>query len=406
MKTMFKVFWPVIALLALNACQKEKELVSPVQPTPVPVPSYDKNTLIITADNTSGFYANYALTGSLRWTYKNPGMTAFTPAAVSSNYTIFADAATSSVYCMDTWSGDILWEKGEIYTSNFISPLLVNDFLYITNETKLQVYNPQNGGLVNEFPIIPYPHSLNYVNGLLIYNNCGGHLVAMNTDGVQQWEYMSPAGCYHTNPAIADNTIYILSSSGYLGAVNVMTGTELWSKYVGGYTYDASLVYDDGMLFAIDHKQSDKIYAFSAANGELVHTYRLPDGESCNMFLTPAVKNGKMYFLTEEGTLLAYSVEDELVLWQKKFDVSGCRMSVQVKNGNRIERTESHSDMTSVIMANNWLYFGAGKFIYAVDINSTTYWQAPLNSFVYNSPVVLTAYGNVYRAGTAGVVIK
>lgn len=118
------------------------------------------------------------------------------------------------------------------------------------------------------------------------------------------------------------------------------------------------------------------------------------------------VKNGKLFFLTEEGTLLAYSVEDELVIWQKKFDVEGCRINMQVRNGNRVERTESHGDMTSVIVANNWLYFGAGKFIYAVDINSTTYWQAPLNSFIYTSPVVLTEFGNVFRAGTAGVVIK
>lgn len=58
MKTKFKVFWPIIALLVLNACQKEKELVNPIQPTPIPVPSVDKNALVITADNTGLFYAN------------------------------------------------------------------------------------------------------------------------------------------------------------------------------------------------------------------------------------------------------------------------------------------------------------------------------------------------------------
>lgn len=406
MKTKFKVFWPIIALLVLNACQKDKELVNPVQPIPVPVPSVDRNALIITADNTGVFYANNALTGTSKWTYGASGMTAFAPAAVSSKYTIFADAATSSVYCIDTRNGYILWEKGGINSSSLISPLLVNDYLYISNDNKLQVYDPENGDLLNELPVIPYPHTLNYVNGLLIYSNCGGHLVAMSTDGVQQWEYMSPAGCYHNNPAIANNTIYILSSSGYLSAIDVTTGAELWTKNMAAYTYEASLVYDDGLLFVIDHKQTDKIFAFSAATGDLVHTYMLPAGESCNMWLTPAIKNGKLFFLTEEGTLLAYSVEDELVIWQKKFDVEGCRINMQVRNGNRVERTESHGDMTSVIVANNWLYFGAGKFIYAVDINSTTYWQAPLNSFIYTSPVVLTEFGNVFRAGTAGVVIK
>jgi outer membrane protein assembly factor BamB len=406
MKTMFKVFWPIIALLVLNACEKEKELVSPVLPTPVPAPSADKNALVITADNTGVFYANDALTGNLKWTYNTPGMTAFAPAAVSSNYTIFDDAATSTVYCLETESGNILWEKNGINTSSYISPLLVNDYLYISNNNKLQVYNPQNGEMVKELPIIPYPHSLNYVKGLLIYNNCSGYLVAMNLDGVKQWEYRSPAGCYHNNPAISDNTIYILSSSGYLSAVNVTTGEELWSKYVRDYTYNASLVYNDGLLFAIDYSQADKVYAFSAATGDLVHTYMLPAGESCNMTLTPAVKDGKMYFLTEEGTLVAYSVEDEMVVWQKKFGVEGRRINVQIKNGNSVEKTEAHSDMTSVIIANNWLYFGAGKYMYAVDINSTTYWQMPLNGFIYNSPVILTKFGNVFRAGNAGVVIK
>lgn len=406
MKTKFKVFWPIIALLVLNACQKEKELVNPVQPIPVPVPTVDRNALVITTDNTGVFNASNALTGALKWTYSTPGMTAFAPPAVSSKYTVFADAATSSVYCMDTRNGYILWEKGGINSSYLISPLLVNDNLYIPNDNMLQVYDPENGDLVRELPVIPYPHSLNYVNGLLIYSNCGGHLVAMGTDGVQQWEYMSPGGCYHNNPAIANNTIYILSSSGYLSAIDVTTGAELWTKNMAAYTYEASLVYDDGLLFAIDHKQADKIFAFSAATGDLVHTYMLPAGESCNMWLTPAVKSGKMYFLTEEGTLVAYSVEDELVLWQKQFGVEGRNINVQIKNGNRVERTEAHSDMTSVIMANNWLYFGAGKFVYAADINSTTYWQAPLNGFIYNSPVVLTEFGNVFRAGTAGVVIK
>jgi outer membrane protein assembly factor BamB len=406
MKTKFKVFWPIIALLVFNACEKEKELVGPVPPTPVPAPSVDKNAMIISTDNTGVFYANDALTGNLKWTYNSPGMTAFAPAAVSSNYTVFADAATTSVYCLETESGNILWQKGGIYSSSYISPLLVNDYLYISNADKLQVYNPQNGEIVKELPIISSPHSLNYVKGLLIYNNCGGYLVAMNLDGVKQWEYRSPAGCYHNNPVIAENSIYILSSSGYLSAINVTTGAELWSKYVRDYTYNASLVYNDGMLFAIDYGRADKIYAFTASNGDLAHTYLLPDGESCNMKLTPAVKGGKIYFLTEEGTLVAYSVEDELVLWQKKFGVEGRRITAQVKNGSSVEKTESHSDMTSVVMANDWLYFGAGKNIYAVDINSTTYWQMPLNGFIYNSPVVLTKFGNVFRAGNAGVVIK
>lgn len=406
MKTKFKVVWPLIALLTLNACEKDKEPVNPVQPVPVPVPAADKNALVITADNTGVFYANNALTGTLKWTYNTPAMTSYAPAAVSSKYTIFADASTSSLYCMETDNGNIIWEKAGIQSSGYISPLLVNDLLYISNNSKMQVYSPENGDLVKEFSIIPYPHSLNYVNGLLIYNNCGGRLVAINTDGVKQWEYTSPGGCYHSNPAIANNTIYILSSNGYLSAINVITGIELWSKNVAGITYETSLVYNDGLLFAIDHKQTDKIYAFSAATGDLVHTYMLPVGESCNMWLTPVVKGGKMYFLTEEGTLVAYSVEDELVLWQKKFNVEGRKINIQGKNGNSVERTEAHSDMTSVIIANDWLYFGAGKNLYAVDINSTTYWQLPLNGFIHNSPVVLTQFGNVFRAGNAGVVIK
>ena len=107
MKTNFKVIWPIIALFALNACEKEKELVTPIQPTPVPVPTAEKNALVISTDNTGVFYANNALTGTLKWTYSTPGVNAFAPAAVSSNYTIFADAATSSVYCMETESGNI-----------------------------------------------------------------------------------------------------------------------------------------------------------------------------------------------------------------------------------------------------------------------------------------------------------
>ncbi|MBK8142015.1 MAG: PQQ-binding-like beta-propeller repeat protein [Chitinophagaceae bacterium] len=125
-------------------------------------------------------------------------------------------------------------------------------------------------------------NALNYSNGLIIANTCGGHLYGIEPSGNIKWEYLSNYSCYHNNPAIANKIIYVVDAGGKFSAVNITTGTEVWSKTINEYTENATPVYNNGMLFmARDYE--NKMYAFDAANGTLKHTYTLSSGQYVNV---------------------------------------------------------------------------------------------------------------------------
>lgn len=397
MKTKFsKVFWLIIPLLAINACKKDKD----VPPPDIP----EQNKAAFISDYSNRLYAANAQTGLNLWTYATTISYDYIYAspAVNKSTVIFADYENHTVYSFNAATGALNWERTPVDLAWLCSPIIVNDIVYVGSYNKLLGLKLSDGTTAIETDLYSSLNTLNYSNGLIIAGTCGGHLYGIDLSGNIKWEYLSNSSCYHFNPAINNKTVYILSSGAKLSAVNITNGAEIWSTLINEYTHDASVVYNNGMLF-IAGDYDNRIFAFDAANGLLKHRYTMPADQYVNGYMAPAILDGVVYMTSEEGTLFAFNIADETIKWQKVLDLGGrIQQRIPVKLDGR---TEDYGYLASVTIANGVIFTGAGRYLNAFDKEGNLKWQmATIDDINCSSPVILSDKDKVYRGGNAGIV--
>jgi len=397
MKAIFKAFWLIIALLSLNACRKNNDVV------------VENNKMAFVATESGRFFAINPILGSTLWSYDmNGGGSYWSSPAVNKTKAVYHNRDQGKLFCFNHQTGVLEWSR-EIGYAFYTSPLIVNEMVYAGGDGKIWALQMTDGTVAKEINIPGgyTANSLNFVNNTLVVGTCGGHLYGLDpADGAQKWEYLSNSSCYHNNPAIANNTIYIFSSGGKLSAVNAANGTEVWSKMINDLIEeDAPVVYNKGLLFLIGYEDY-RIRAFDATNGVLKHTYTLPNQEEVWYNVAPAVDKGVLYMLSGANTLVAFSVANEGILWQQSFATETGRNILGRRSGLTIHnRTYSVTFASSVVVANETLFLvSEERRLIATDMDGTMRWEVNLPDYTHASPVILSDNDKVYRPGTAGVV--
>ncbi|MBK7434308.1 MAG: PQQ-binding-like beta-propeller repeat protein [Chitinophagaceae bacterium] len=381
MKTKFnKLYWLTTSLLAITACEKTNDLT-------LPVVQSEQNKVAVISDNGGNIYAANALTGTTLWTYPTNGGSVTNQPAMNNEVIVYADAQAGTISCLNTQTGALKWSKSQLSLSWLCSPIIVNNIVYTGGGSRILGLSLTDGSIVLDKPMNNGVNHLNYSNGLLIANSCGGYLYGIDLTGNIQWTYESNSSCYHNNPSIYNKTVYIISYGGKLSAVNITTGVELWSEMVNAYTHNATVVYNDGLLF-VPGDYANNFYAFDAVDGSRKHIYTMPSGQTINGYQAPAFVNGVAYVFSAEGSLFAFNVADESIKWQKELTVQDVQQTMTA----------------SVTVANGYVFAGAGKYLYAMDLNGAVKWQMNTLSEVYSSPVILSDNNKVYRSGMAGIV--
>jgi outer membrane protein assembly factor BamB len=174
---------------------------------------------------------------------------------------------------------------------------------------------------------------------------------------------------------------------------------------VSAYTYETPLVYSNGLLFAMDAINADRIYAFDASNGEMVKHYTFPADHYGFYYHAPAVSGDKLYFMTLDGSLVCYSISGENLLWHYPLiTIEGRKPPKADRNAHmRFNRNEGFQFVTSPVIANDWIYAAAGNTLFALDLNGRVQWQLPTTGSLYDAPAILSEAGKLYRCGMSGV---
>lgn len=193
------------------------------------------------------------------------------------------------------------------------------------------------------------------------------------------WQYVAddelPA-----SPAIApDGTIYLLSSFGFLHAVNP-DGSRKWRANLTGFSVSGGVaVGPDGTIHAVD--DFGYVYALNPANG--ARKWRFDTGEA-SISTAPAIgADGTVYVKSDDGKLHALAPADGARQWQ--FAVPGDTYS------------------SPVIAADGTIYLGSGddSALFAINPDGTLKWRAALGSTIYASPA-LGADGTIYLGNYDG----
>jgi len=279
----------------------------------------------------SGVYAAAGVPklSGLKWKFHTAGMVIGSPAVSGGKVYIGSD--DGNLYAVDVESGAMKWKfeaKSRIPSSPAVADGIVyfdaydGNFYAVDAATGALKWRFQTAGErrfagkhlhgvqpVSETmpdPFDCYLSSPVVWKGAVYFGSGDGNVYSLNAaSGAANWKFKT-GNVVHASPAIADGTVFIGSWDSYFYALDASTGQEKW-RFKTGEDPDihnqegiqSSAAVADGMvyfgcrdshLYALDENTGEKKWAFSG-NGSWVVS-------------SPAVSDGKVYFVTSDTSLL------------------------------------------------------------------------------------------------------
>lgn len=322
-----------------------------------------------------------------------------------------ANKEQRQVYCFDTVSGKLLWQRDVTNTSSTTDKTieLEEDTGYAaptvaTDGTRVCAIFPT--GDVGCFDFegkklwsknLGTPDSIyGYASSLAMYQNLlliqydqataddnKSRMIALDIfSGMTVWETNRPVPNSWTSPIvvkIADQSQLITCADPWVIAYNPSNGAELWRVDCLGTDVAPSPIYAGGLVFGI-HPYSSLVAIKPTGQDDVTKTHiawkatdNIPD-------ISSPVSNGNLIFLLETyGKLTCYKVSDGTKLWEQDLETSF---------------------MASPSLAGDRLYLLSEKgvmFIAKVGSEYTELAKSPLGEKCYASPAF--ANGRIYIRG-------
>ncbi|WP_320040513.1 PQQ-binding-like beta-propeller repeat protein [uncultured Desulfobacter sp.] len=224
----------------------------------------------------------------------------------------------------------------------------------------------------------------------VVYFNCNrGYVYAVDINsGAELWKYKT-GGIGSSSPAIDDGIIYIGSKDKHLYALDKKTGKEIW-KFRTASNISSSPAIANGIVYfgtlANVYKHPSNVYAVDAKTGQEIWKFKTEgSAKMCGGVNGIAVNGDMVYASCNDRHLYALEVKNGKPVW--KFQAEG-----KVKNGPTV--------------SNGVVYFSGGngntrEYIYAVDSKTgLEKWKLSCKSFVSTTPAV--ANGVLYFGGMHG----
>ncbi len=233
------------------------------------------------------YYCTDINTGEVLWNFTAEGNAQATPAYKDGHIYFtsweYGVNYSGNVYCVDADSGELVWHQNKIERSCSGSPAIYGDIVYVTT------FNFYGNGDI---------FALDANDGSILWNH-----------SIQRTS---------STPAVGYGNVYVAGGSYgysdlYTYCFDAETGELIWNTSaedaIGGWL--CSVAVADGKVFSgtafgaqEDHNGLRGICALDAFTGELI--WNAPDGGS-----TPAVSDGVVYTIGEDGRVYAYGQLEE-----------------------------------------------------------------------------------------------
>jgi len=265
----------------------------------------------------------------VKWKFHTGGMVIGSPAVAQG--VIYVGSTDGNLYAVDSESGALKWKfeaKSRIPSSPAITGGMVyfgaydGNFYAVDASSGALKWKFQTGGErrfagkhlhgvqpVSETmpdPFDCYLSSPVVWNGAVYFGSGDGNIYALNAaSGAVNWKFKT-GDVVHASPAIADGTVFIGSWDSYFYALDASTGREKWRFKTGedpdthnqvGIQSSAAVV--DGMVYF--GCRDSHLYALDASNGQKQWAF---SGEGSWVVSSPAVRDGNVYFVTSDTSLL------------------------------------------------------------------------------------------------------
>ena len=299
---------------------------------------YDKGTVFALDDNT----------GAQKWKFQAEGGTIESTPAMS-NGSIYVGSDDAYVYKIDTSSGSMIW-RSTVYGGMYSSSLVYNGRVYIgTNGGDFYALDEGTGNhawslknvtqstaaawdgkiYVGTYGYLDTAKTLAGISSSQSVIEHGVFYALDDTTGAVVWSYDIGDDYIHSSPSIYNGTVYVAAHNGTLYAFDASTGRVKW-KFDLGYVTDASPSIDSATGTVFIGTFGGHIFALDAGNGSIkwISAYYGP------IYASAAVSGKVLYGATQDGILFALNIEDGSGLWTYKTNSSEVFVSPAVADGH------------------------------------------------------------------------
>jgi outer membrane protein assembly factor BamB len=207
-------------------------------------------------------------------------------AVIGGRRLILGAAADGRLYALEARTGKKVWEFWLSKNSLNVTPVVGGDLVYLA-------HSEEN-----------------------IDEATQGRVVAIDGTGTgdvtkthERWRLNRFESGFPT-PVLHQGVLYVVDNSANLAALDTQTGEELWQISLGTVG-KGSPVWADGDLYVTEENGHFAIVRPSEEGGEILarHQLKMKEGRYAEVYGSPAVAYGRVYFTTEEGIYCLGSAE-------------------------------------------------------------------------------------------------
>src|SRR4051794_36444357 len=146
----------------------------------------------------------------------------------------------------------------------------------------------------------------------------------------QAWSFASPTGDFTATPAVAGGVLVAGDQSGWVYALDAVTGRKLWSRDAGGPVHASAAIDADApggplALVPVGALGAPRLLALSLADGSVRWQTTLTRQDGADLFGSPSFHDGVVYIgtsaqngdaSTARGTVTALDEATGAVRWQ------------------------------------------------------------------------------------------
>lgn len=157
----------------------------------------------------------------------------------------------------------------------------------------------------------------------------GGHIriyALDKTNGQPKWTYESDDGTPKALYATADRVAYI-GYQDFVVGLDAATGEKIWRRDTGNWVPSLS-GYGDTVYYG---SATTKVFAWKTSDGTSEWTFDIPSGKFDYLMGAPVFEDGRMYFMSQKGTLYALNQKTGEEVWSHFIDAL-TRIGITVHN--------------------------------------------------------------------------
>jgi outer membrane protein assembly factor BamB len=290
------------------------------------------------------FHAIDAKTGIERWRLRTGGAITSSPAAAQGR--VFFASRDGSLYAVDAKAGRVLWSHrfgpdlgSQNYWDYYLSsPILADGSLFIgSGDGHLYAFDAATGRVRWRQDAGSRIRATAAVrDGLVVYGTMGGRVCAVNqADGAPRWCFATEGAAHRfedagndttsvfASPTIAGGLVAVGGRDGFLYALDLATGRQVWRTTHDGSSWILSTAFDGESLY-VGSGSALIVQAADPATG--AERWRFATRGA--VFGSLAVAGDSVVFSDFTGTLYAIDKRNGALRWQ--FGMGGRALSAPV----------------------------------------------------------------------------